>query len=674
MRTCAAMGIATVAVFSDADASALHVRAADEAVRIGPAPVMDSYLNISTLIAAAQRSDADAIHPGYGFLAENAGFAAACQDAGLTFIGPEPGVIARMGSKREAKLLMAAAGVPVVPGYEGEDQSDERFIAAAHDIGYPVMVKASAGGGGKGMRVVAGEQELPEALAAARHEAKAAFGDDTLILEKVITEARHVEFQIFGDSHGNIIHLGERECSIQRRHQKIIEETPSTALTPELRERMGAAAIIVGRQLNYTNAGTVEFILDAAHNFYFLEVNTRLQVEHPITELVTGLDLVRWQLLVAQGYPLPLKQEEITFGGHAVEARLYAEDPAHNFLPATGPVALWHAPDGENVRVDAGIQTGDVVSPFYDPLLAKISAWGEDRAEALRRLDRALATTVLLGVRNNSAFLRRILLHPAHLAGDISTAFIERHAETLQDERVSNSQRAIAALAVAIQRHRCSQAYGRSTATYRWRNNPQRPIIERFEPALELRLRPLSVNHYEALVVDTADASDVNAGGAQSLAIIVHTPPDDEPADRAAMTNLALEVDGHLVRVSLAEVAPGEWWAHLNGTTQVMHWRSPLPEPSASSPLASRTASASTASDNHRQAKGAITAPMPGVIVAMLVAPGQTVAAGEPLLILSAMKMEQTLRAPHDGIVSQVYYQAGEQVTASAVLLELADG
>ncbi|HEV2405531.1 MAG TPA: acetyl-CoA carboxylase biotin carboxylase subunit, partial [Ktedonobacterales bacterium] len=431
IRTCHAMGIATVAVYSDADANAAHVREADAAYHLGPSPAGESYLNMSALIEAARVMGADAVHPGYGFLSENASFAAACQEAGLTFIGPEPAVIARMGSKREAKLLMAAAGVPVVPGYEGEDQSDARLIAAAHEIGWPVMVKASAGGGGKGMRAVDRAEDLPSALAAARREALAAFGDETLILEKVIQEPRHIEFQIFGDTRGNVLHLGERECTIQRRHQKIIEETPSTALEPELRARMGQAAVTAGRRLGYTGAGTVEFILDSDGHFYFLEVNTRLQVEHPVTELVSGLDLVRWQILVAEGRPLPLTQDEVKFYGHAVEARVYAEDPDQGFLPTTGRVALWQAPEGDGVRVDAGIQTGDEVAPYYDPMLAKICAWGEDRAEALRRLDRALGATTLFGVRNNIDYLRRVLCHPAHLAGRLSTAFVTRYTDEL---------------------------------------------------------------------------------------------------------------------------------------------------------------------------------------------------------------------------------------------------
>src|SRR5215831_1157041 len=374
MRTCRAMGIATVAVYSDADANARHVREADEAVHIGESAASASYLNVPALLAAAKRAGVDAIHPGYGFLAERAEFAVACRDAGIIFIGPSPEVIARMGDKSAARQLAFAAGVPVVLGYDDSEQSDERLLAAARGIGFPLMVKAAAGGGGKGMRIVQRERDVLEALAAARREAQSAFGDARLLLERLIREPRHIEFQIFGDAQGQIIHLGERECSIQRRHQKVIEETPSVALTPELRARMGEAAVTVGRQLGYTNAGTVEFILAPDGQFYFLEVNTRLQVEHPVTEYVTGLDLVRWQIQVAERRPLPLSQDEVRFSGHAIECRVYAEDPDNGFLPATGDILLWREPEGDGVRVDAGVQSGGAVSVYYDSMIAKVIA------------------------------------------------------------------------------------------------------------------------------------------------------------------------------------------------------------------------------------------------------------------------------------------------------------
>ena len=664
MRTCRAMGIATVAVFSDADANARHVREADEAVRIvGSAPA-ESYLNIGAMLRAIVRGGADAVHPGYGFLAEDAAFAREFLDDALniTFIGPHPDTIAQMGNKREARRLVAAAGVPVLPGYDGGDQSDERLAAAARELGYPVMVKASLGCGFKGMRVVTTPRALPAALTAARREARAAFGDETLLLERALAEPRHIEFQIFGDTHGHLIHLGERECTIQRRHQKVIEEAPSPALTPNLRARMAEAALTVGRLLGYTNAGTVEFILDVDGAFYFLEVNTRLQVEHPITELVTGLDLVRWQILVAEGHPLPLTQDRITFSGHAIEARVYAEDPARGFLPAAGPVALWREPAGEGVRVDAGIATGDSVSPHYDPLLAKVSAWGGDRAEALRRLDRALGATTLFGLRNNLAFLRRVLLHPAHIAGELSTSFIERHSADLLAGPLAaqpvDGDPAHAALAVAVHR-----ALTRPVAPEArgWRNNPGPPITDRFIPliteshmppdapgdddrkdgrAIEVRLTPMPPMPGERF------SATVAAGGAERtfpVSVHQHAGPD-----------LALELDGWLVRCVVARVGEREWWAKAGEVTTSLLWRSPLPEP-----------------DERGPREGSLSAPMPGQVVALLVAEGQVVQAGEPLLILHAMKMEHVIAAPYAGTVAAVHCHAGDSVPASAALLEL---
>jgi acetyl-CoA carboxylase biotin carboxylase subunit len=649
MRTCRDMGIATVAVFSDADTAARHVREADEAVRIGGAAASESYLNIPALIEAGRRTGADAVHPGYGFLAENAAFAEACIAAGMRFIGPEPAVIAGMGSKREAKLLMVAAGVPVVPGYEGEDQSDARLLLAAREIGYPVMVKASAGGGGKGMRVVASEAELVEALAGARREARSAFGDDTLILERAISEPRHVEFQIFGDNYGNVIHLGERECTIQRRHQKIVEETPSTALTAELRAHMGEAAVTVGRALGYTNAGTVEFILDPDGRFYFLEVNTRLQVEHPVTELVTGLDLVRWQILVAEGRPLPLAQEEVQATGHAVEVRVYAEDPARGFLPSTGDIALWREPDGTGVRVDAGIQTGDAVLPYYDPLLAKMSAYGADRQEAQRRLDSALARTTLFGVRTNLDYLRRVLLHPAHVAGEISTTFVERYAADLlrstEERGAGQTGTRIAALVAAL---RCALA---APLPGGWRNNRGLPLLERYDvvdsaaeherhgagDTVEVRLTPLSRSRFTARLHcnDTTEQVDV--------VVHAHANPD-----------LAVELDGHLVHATVVETPGHLWWVKVGDVMHTLRWHTLLPEPGT-----------------REGATGSLTAPMPGQVVSVLVSAGQAVRAGDALLVLEAMKMEHTLRAPYDGTVAAVLFAQGDRVAAGAPVLEV---
>jgi acetyl-CoA carboxylase biotin carboxylase subunit len=651
MRTCRAMGIATVAVYSDADANARHLREADEAVHIGGSAASASYLNIFALIAAAKRAGADAIHPGYGFLAERAEFAAACRDAGIIFIGPSPEVIARMGDKSAARQLAFAAGVPVVQGYDDREQTDERLVMAARGIGFPLMVKAAAGGGGKGMRIVERERDLLEALASARREAQSAFGDARLLLERVIREPRHIEFQIFGDAQGHIIHLGERECSIQRRHQKVIEETPSVALTPVLRKKMGEAAVTVGRQLGYTNAGTVEFILAPDDQFYFLEVNTRLQVEHPVTELVTGLDLVRWQIQVAEGRALPLKQEHVTYSGHAIEARVYAEDPAQGYLPATGALALWREPHDQGVRVDAGVSTGDAISIYYDPLVAKISAHGADRIEAVRRLERALGQTALFGVRNNIAFLRRVLLHPAFVAGETNTAFLERHAAELETPSLDEAGLSLVelvALACALLRN----VQDEPASLAGWRNNRSRPLIERFSPLeissgngysprnppAEVQLLPRGDRDFMATVLDGKRALSV------TVRVVERVGPD-----------LTLIVDGLRRRLTAVETSAGEWWAQVGASESVvLRWISPLPEP-----------------DARARSGDSLAAPMPGQVIALLVTEGQDVRAGDPLVILEAMKMEHTIRAPHDGVVAAIHARPGTQVTASTVLLDV---
>ncbi len=431
IHACREMGIQTVAVYSEADADALHVEMADEAVPIGRAPAGESYLRGDKIIAAARQTGAQAVHPGYGFLAENADFAQAVADAGLTFIGPPPDAIRALGDKAAARSLMEAAGVPVVPGYQGTD-ADEVLAEKAAEIGYPVLVKAAAGGGGKGMRMARNAQELPEALESARREARHAFGDPRLILEKYLAEARHIEFQILADQHGNLTHLNERECSIQRRHQKIIEETPSPLMTPELRGEMGAAAVAAARAVGYTNAGTVEFIVDpATRAFYFLEMNTRLQVEHPITEQVTGVDLVQAQIRLAAGEPLalPVRLEP---RGHAIECRVYAEDPGSGFLPATGPVLQFSPPQGPGIRVDSGIRSGDRITTHYDPMIAKIIVHAADRAAAIRRMQAALRETVLLGLTTNLEFLQAVLAHPVFQAGEATTRFIEQHLSEWQ--------------------------------------------------------------------------------------------------------------------------------------------------------------------------------------------------------------------------------------------------
>jgi acetyl-CoA/propionyl-CoA carboxylase biotin carboxyl carrier protein len=437
IRACREMGVESVAVYSDADATALHVRRADQAVRIGPPPAVDSYLSIPALIEAARRSGADAIHPGYGFLSERAAFARACESAGFTFIGPGSAVIERMGSKIAARELMASAGVPVVPGNTPQDQSDRGVTEALMRIGYPALIKASAGGGGKGMRRVGSTGEAAEAIAAARREALAAFGDGTLYVEKLIERPRHVEIQVMGDARGDIVHLFERECSLQRRHQKIVEESPSPVLTERVRTQMGEAAVAAARAAGYQNAGTIEFLLEGEGDdarFYFLEMNTRLQVEHPVTEAVTGVDLVRAQLRVAAGDPLPWRQEALSQRGHAIELRVYAEDPAGGFLPQAGRLLVYREPSGPGVRVDSGVTEGDEVAVHYDPLIAKVILFGESRGAAIARARAAMASFPILGIRTNVSFLARLLEHPAFENGAVDTGFVDRHLDALTEE------------------------------------------------------------------------------------------------------------------------------------------------------------------------------------------------------------------------------------------------
>ena len=450
IRTCHEMGIRTVAVFSDADADSLHVQQADESIRIGPAPSSDSYLRSDKILEAAKKTGADAIHPGYGFLAENSDFAAACADAGVIFIGPSPEAIAKMGSKKEAKAIVSKAGVPVIPGYNGKDQSTAALSKEAKKMGFPVLVKASAGGGGKGMRAVYSEEELEFAIESARREAESSFGDGTLLIERYIVDPRHIEIQILGDEHGNVVHLFERECSIQRRHQKIIEESPSPAVGAELRTRMGEAAVEVANAIGYSNAGTVEFIVDPEGAFYFLEVNTRLQVEHPVTECVTGVDLVRAQIEVAQGEELAFEQADLSQSGAAIEWRIYAEDPDEGFLPASGHVYDWHLPESEGIRVDGAAYSGMDVSVFYDPMLAKIIAYGPNRSEAITRMIRALEQLSLQGIANNRAILLKVLEHPEFLSGNIDTAFIEKHLKDVKSSVATETERASAAIAATL--------------------------------------------------------------------------------------------------------------------------------------------------------------------------------------------------------------------------------
>ncbi|WP_315337927.1 acetyl/propionyl/methylcrotonyl-CoA carboxylase subunit alpha [Pseudomonas grimontii] len=608
-RTAQSLGYRTVAVYSDADAQALHVQMADEAVCIGPAPVQQSYLNIAAILEAAEKTGADAIHPGYGFLSENPGFARACRDAGLTFIGPSVEAIELMGSKRLSKLAMLKAGVPCIAGYQGNAQDDTCLQREAEHIGYPLMIKASAGGGGRGMRLVHQPEALLDNLHTARSEAMNAFGSDELILEQALIEPRHVEIQLFGDSHGNLIYLGERDCSIQRRHQKVIEEAPCPVMTPELRQAMGEAALKAGRAVNYVGAGTVEFLLDRNSRFYFLEMNTRLQVEHPVTELITGLDLVAWQLQIAAGQPLPLKQAQVSLNGHAMEVRLYAEDPAQGFLPQTGEVLRWEPAVG--VRVDHGLREGETISLFYDPMLGKIIAHGATREEARRKLLRAVEDTLLLGVTTNQRLLADLLKHPDFIGGDFSTGFIAEHFSEIPRQAATSDQLALAA---ALFYQHSADRHPQSLAG--WRNNASIPCTFRLEV-------------------------------------------DGEPHTIAAAP-LPLSTDGRHATLVLNGIRRRIAY-HLDGNQL---WLPGLTVTNRTKQVASRQADTASGS-------GSVKAPMDGAIVDVRVCAGEHVSKGQLLLVLEAMKMEHPLKACMDGVVKTVQVTAGDQVRNRQVLLEI---
>jgi acetyl-CoA carboxylase biotin carboxylase subunit len=635
-RTLRHMGVASVAVYSDADARAPHAADADEAVRIGPAPSLESYLDIDRILAAAAAVGADAIHPGYGFLAENAEFAARCADAGLLFIGPPVEAIRQMGSKIAARTIMGDAGVPVVPGASGAGFDDAALLKAAQRVGLPVLIKASAGGGGKGMRLVRDAAALPDGLAAARREAQRAFGDDTLLLERYFDAPRHVELQIFGDAHGNLVHLFERECSIQRRFQKIIEESPSPALDAALRARMGAAAVSAGKAIGYTGAGTVEFLLDRDGQFYFLEVNTRLQVEHPVTEAITGLDLVELQLRVAEGEPLPFGPDDVRLDGHAFEARLYAEDPAVDFLPAIGRIALWQPAPLAGVRYDSGIEVGAEVSVHYDPLLAKIIAHGSDRAEARERLIAALRRLGVGGVTTNRDFLLAVLTHPAFAAGQIDTHFIDRHlppsARGAPRDAAADRQHAIVAAIAGQARRRRSSGPLPESIPSGWRNNRWRPQDVTFR---------ISGDDIEVRYVAGPDGRfDVEAAG-QHSAVVLLAADDDR---------IELEVDGVRRRFAIG----------LDGERMFLHG------PLGSAELTELPRFAPHWSD---ETVGGCLAPMPGVVRQVLVSVGDRVEKGTVMVILEAMKMEHPLVAHASGIVKEVRVAVGQMVDPDAVMV-----
>ncbi|TMV10060.1 acetyl-CoA carboxylase biotin carboxylase subunit [Ruegeria sediminis] len=635
IRTAREMGLRTVAVHTTADAKAPHVALADAAVWIGEGPVGDSYLDGARIIAAARETGAGAIHPGYGFLSENAEFARAVEAAGLTFIGPGPEAIRVMGNKAEAKRLMIAAGVPCVPGYEGEDQSDAALTAAAQKIGFPLMVKAAAGGGGRGMRVVRNGADLAAALAAARSEAANAFGSDELILERAITLPRHVEIQVFADAHGNIVHLGERDCSVQRRHQKVVEEAPCPVMTPELRARMGTAAVEAARAVAYRGAGTVEFLLDASGAFYFLEMNTRLQVEHPVTEMITGLDLVAMQIAVAQGSPLPVTQDEVRLDGHAIEVRLYAEDPANGYLPATGPVDLWRPATGPGIRIDAGIVEGQEISPFYDPMLAKIIAHGPTREVARTRLIRAVRETVLLGTVTNAEFLADVLGQEKFTAGEATTGLLDQvypEGFPAAETRPRDTALAVAALMQHDRDAALARAGYVSADQLGWSSAPLLP-------------RGLTLAEGDRRIDATVGAFP--GGWSVGIGEAVF---DVELAVNG--NDLSARIDGHRVE-AVARVA-GDAVQIAVGARR----------------LAFRRLRAGS-QDEARAGGGRVTAPMPGLVLAVEVAPGATVARGGKLAVLEAMKMQHQITASAAGVVKAVHVAAGQQLASGEVMIEI---
>ncbi|MBK4999642.1 acetyl/propionyl/methylcrotonyl-CoA carboxylase subunit alpha [Pseudomonas sp. S31] len=627
MRTAKAMGLTTVAVHSATDRDARHSREADLRVDLGGTKAADSYLLVDKLLAAAKTSGAQAIHPGYGFLSENAGFARAIEAAGLIFLGPPASAIDAMGSKSAAKALMEAAGVPLVPGYHGEAQDLDTFRAAAERIGYPVLLKASAGGGGKGMKVVEHEAELADALASAQREAQASFGDARMLVEKYVLKPRHVEIQVFADQHGNCLYLNERDCSIQRRHQKVVEEAPAPGLSRELRQAMGESAVRAAQAIGYVGAGTVEFLLDARGEFFFMEMNTRLQVEHPVTEAITGLDLVAWQIRVACGEPLPITQEQVPLVGHAIEVRLYAEDPANEFLPATGRLALYReSAPGEGRRVDSGVSEGDVVSPFYDPMLGKLIAWGQDREQARLRLLAMLDEFAIGGLKTNIGFLRRILAHPAFAEAELDTGFIARHQQVLLP--------AAQALPAPFW-EAAAEAWLQGETRQRRADDSDSPWAER--AGLRLGLPARSSLHLSSGGQDQAVALERSAPSAWQL--------DGE--------QLCHDLDGLRRR----------YLAVRRGDTLFLRWDGEMHAIEAFDPI-----SAAEASHGHQ---GGLGAPMNGSIVRVLVELGQVVEAGTALVVLEAMKMEHSIRAPHAGTVQALFCQEGDMVSEGTVLVEL---
>ncbi len=630
MRTARRLGFGVVAIYSDADADAPHVREADQAVRVGEALPAQSYLRIEAIVAAARASGAEAIHPGYGFLAENADFAQACRDAGLVFVGPSPQSIRTMGNKARAKQIMQAAGIPCIPGYQGADQSEAAMLTAAGEIGYPVMIKAAAGGGGRGMRLVGEAALFTDALRSARSEAASAFGDPTAILERAIVDARHIEIQVFGDRHGNAIHLGERDCSVQRRHQKLIEEAPSSAVSARLREEMGEVAVKAVRSVGYEGAGTLEFLLDRSGAFYFMEMNTRLQVEHPVTEAITGLDLVELQLRVAAGEPLGLRQSDVVLSGHAIEVRLCSEDASHDFMPQSGRMALWQMPDG--VRVEHALYSGAEIPSFYDSMIAKLASHGSSRDEARGKLVCGLEQTTALGVATNQAFLLACLRHPTFASGEATTTFIDRHGRELltSGRTLGVPHVALAALLLNVtDPHAPPWRSGRTLAA----TFPQPVRLE-----IDHRLHELEV------VREREGAIVIDLGGE-----VTRFEVDQLDADTIRFR-----------RHGVLESAK-----FLRDRDRVYFMYQGLPLAACNLTFAAPANAAAVAGD------GTVRAAMNGRVVAMLVKPGERVEAGQPVMILEAMKMEHVHVAPTSGTISAIGVAEGEQVTTGQVVVAI---
>jgi 3-methylcrotonyl-CoA carboxylase alpha subunit len=647
------LGVKTVAVYSEADAGAKHVAVCDEAILLGPAAAKDSYLRGDKIIAAAKATGAQAIHPGYGFLSENAEFAEACAAAGLVFIGPPGSSMRAMGSKSAAKQLMEGAGVPLVPGYHGDAQDPELLQAEANRIGYPVLLKASAGGGGKGMRVVERSEDFQAALASCKREAISSFGDDKVLVEKYLTRPRHIEIQVFADSLGNCVYLHERDCSVQRRHQKVLEEAPAPGMPPERRAAMGDAAVAAARAVGYVGAGTVEFIANQDGTFYFMEMNTRLQVEHPVTEMITDTDLVEWQLRVAAGQPLPKRQDELVIHGHAIEARVYAENPEKGFLPSIGTLRCMDTPshvafelggaggDPAGVRIDSGVRAGDAISPFYDPMIAKLIVWGADRAQALARMAQALSEFHIVGLATNIAFLKRLVEGDAFAHADLDTGLIERNTATLFPPAGPAPLAALALAAVALVCAETSTGANAAdpwTSMHGWRMNGtyRRRLAFGDEYTATIQAKVYAIDMTYHAHGWTLDAD----GKAHPLALVARHDG-----------HYAIRLDGRAIQGTVRR--DGETLhVFTGGMHHVLAWNDPLAH-----------------AGEHETADGRLTAPMPGKVVAVIASSGQHVKKGAPLVIMEAMKMEHTIAAPSDGLVEEVLYQVGDQVADGAPLL-----